>query len=470
MSPEPTGRRRLLASLRVRITVIAVAVVTVVMAGAALLVSSVQESQLLDTIDSSLDETLDEVLASLRVGPSREENRPRPSPDDTEFLELFRIEASRRSLQLVDAAGTVIASSDALSDAASLVDAPPDRLVHLTVADPRASGERLRVAARPVTTSAGTEATLVAANSLVEADAAYDTLRNALWVGIPVLVALIGGVLWVVTGRALGPVDSIRREVDDITATELHRRVSVPTHTVELERLATTMNHMLDRLDQSVRRQQRFVSDASHELRSPLAGIRSQLEVNLGHPSDAEWEASGQEMLDEAVRMQRLIEDLLVLARGDTGNALLRREAVDLDDLVLDEVRRLRNTTEVRIDLSEVSGAQVTADPDALGRVVRNLTENAVRHASTEVRLAVRELDDYVELTVTDDGPGIPPEEAATVFERFTRLDESRARSGGGSGLGLAITRDIVERHGGTVACDVTFTGGARFVVRLPQA
>ncbi len=217
------------------------------------------------------------------------------------------------------------------------------------------------------------------------------------------------------------------------------------------------------------RRQQQFVADASHELRAPLARIRSELEVDAAHPGTADLARTHASVLRETIGLQRLVSDLLDLARSDAGAVSRdRAERVDLDDLVLRSVRRLRDEREIAVDMSGVSAAQVTGDPDELARVVDNLLDNAARYATSTVTLELAEHDGYCLLAVADDGPGIPADQREAVFERFSRLDGSRTTGSGGTGLGLALVRDIVERHGGTVIVDPQTQSGTRFVVRLP--
>jgi signal transduction histidine kinase len=226
------------------------------------------------------------------------------------------------------------------------------------------------------------------------------------------------------------------------------------------------MNAMLDRLEQAGDRQQRFVADASHELRSPLTRIRAELEVDLAHPGDADLVATHRSVLEEATNLQLLVDDLLHLASSDAGASSQRREVVDLDDIVLREAHRLRDAG-TQVDLSLVSAAQVNGDPIQLAHAVRNLTVNAAHHARSTVTVTLLEREHSAVLTVTDDGPGIPPAQRERVFDRFARLDDARTRATGGSGLGLAITRDIIQQHGGTV--NVGGDGdGACFIVTLP--
>ena len=296
-----------------------------------------------------------------------------------------------------------------------------------------------------------------------------DTLSDTLWWTLPVLVGLVALVAWGVTGRALRPVEQIRHEVNDITHSSLDRRVSEPRARDEVGRLARTMNEMLDRLEDASERQRRFVSDASHELRSPVAAIRATGEVAIAHPDHADWPAVVGRMLAEDDRMERSSRDLLDLARGEETE--LPTTLVDLDDIVLDEVGR-GGTGSTHISAERVSAGRVRGSREQLTRVVRNLLDNAIRHATTAVRISLTADSDDVTLVVEDDGPGIPPDDRERVFERFTRLDDGRARDAGGLGLGLAMVRSIAERHGGTA----TFTdptddafAGARAVLRLPR-
>ena len=249
-------------------------------------------------------------------------------------------------------------------------------------------------------------------------------------------------------GRALRPVEAIRAEVADISGHDLHRRVPEPATEDEVAQLARTMNQMLDRIEASAVSQQRFVADASHELRSPLAALRATLEVAVAHPSASSWPAVAAEALDESRRLQRLVEDLLVLASVDATRQANRRQEVDLDELVLLDARRRRNE-EVVIDLHRLSGGRVWGDPDQLARVVRNLMDNGQRHTARQISVELGTADQEVVLAVQDDGPGIPSDERQRLFERFARLDEARSEDEGGTGLGLAIAKEIVGAHGG---------------------
>ena len=304
--------------------------------------------------------------------------------------------------------------------------------------------------------------------SLEEVDDSTTALVPLLLVGLPLVLLVVGVTTWVVATRALTPVERIRREVEQITGDRLDRRVPEPPSRDEIHRLALTMNQMLGRLERSRDQQRQFVADASHELRSPLAGIRQTAEVARAHPGALPEGELAEAVLEESARMQRLVEQLLLLTRADEGASVSRPRDVDLDDLVLTEVRRVQRTG-LTVDAAAVEAGRVRGDESALGQVVRNLVDNAARHASQRVAVRVRESGDEVELVVDDDGAGVPPDQRERVFERFVRLDDARARDAGGSGLGLAIVSEIVRAHGGSVSLDASELGGARFVVRLPR-
>jgi len=360
--------------------------------------------------------------------------------------------------QLYDADDVLVATSD---DAENLelphVDRPRRALIdgvdHVLVAFPARIAEA--------------DYELRLALPLGDALRAAATVSGILLAAVPVLLAVIAALVWGVVGRALRPVETIRRVVDAIGPAELDRRVAEPVVDDEVGRLARTMNRMLARLDSAARAQRRFVSDASHELRSPLASIRQHAELARAHPDRLGDGELADVVLAEGARLQDLVEQLLLLTRLDEAGLVLARHPVDLDDVVLADARRMRDDG-VTVDTTGVGAARVAGDERMLARLVRNLSDNAARHATAWIALGLTTVDDRVELTVDDDGSGIPEPERAHVFERFVRLDEGRARDAGGSGLGLAIVAEIARGHGGTVAVTESPLGGARFVVRLP--
>nr|WP_228506759.1 HAMP domain-containing sensor histidine kinase [Frigoribacterium sp. VKM Ac-2530] len=316
---------------------------------------------------------------------------------------------------------------------------------------------------------------VVAARSLDEAQAASSASLLTLGVAVPVALLVLGVTTWFVVGRALRPVESMRREVAEVTAANLSHRLADPGGGDEVSRLASTLNGMLDRLDASATAQRRFVGDASHELKTPLATIRQHAEVALLHPESIDGRALAGTVLGEEARLTSLVQGLLVLARADEGALGVARRPVDLDDLVLTEAARLRSGSGegvgrgVSVDATAVGPARVRGDEGLLGQVVRNLVANASRHARSAVAVGLVETaDGRAVLTVDDDGAGVAADDRARIFERFVRLDEARDRDAGGSGLGLAIVAEIVRVHGGSVRVETSPLGGARFVVDLP--
>lgn len=456
-----TRLRRLVATVRFRITATAVLAVLVVLVAAGVGLVVTQRRILVENLDEGLAQRADEIAALA------EEDRLPPT--------LTGLGDDDTIAQVVTGTGEVVASSPNATGLAPVAAPPPAgrhrtirttddlllqdepfRLVSLRVEDPAPGAE--------------TAAVVYVAGTLDDIDESTGALAASLLVAVPAVAILLALLVWWLVGRTLRPVDAIRSEVDQIGDGELHRRVTEPPGDDEIARLAHTMNDMLGRVDHAVQRQQRFVADASHELRSPLTRIRSELEVDLAHPSGADTATTQRSVLEEAVGLQRLMGDLLHLARSDAGADGPRRrdEPVDLDDLVVRQARRLRADERVTVDMSEVSAAQIRGDPDQLNRALANVSDNAARHAEATVTFTLVERDDAALLTVSDDGAGIPPEHHEQIFERFTRLDSARNVSIGGTGLGLAIARDIVERHHGTIAVDPDHHPGTRFLIILP--
>lgn len=292
------------------------------------------------------------------------------------------------------------------------------------------------------------------------------TLAGALWLGLPVLVIGSGVMTWFIAGRTLAPVRVMTRRVKELSATNFDARVPVPHTDDEIAELARTMNDMLDRLQHASVSQRQFVSDASHELRSPVASIRAQLETALQYPDDVEWPSVARIVLAEDDRLEHLVDNLLAMARLEEGR-LGPRSEVDMDDLVMAQTHRL---TGVKVDVTGVSGGRVWGNAGELTSVVRNLLDNATRYAKDTVWVTVQEHGPWVTVTVDDNGPGVPVEDRERVFERFARLQEGRSRDQGGTGLGLALSRRIAGSHGGNLHVGESPAGGASFVVSLPSA
>ncbi|MDT8916151.1 HAMP domain-containing sensor histidine kinase [Amycolatopsis sp. PS_44_ISF1] len=292
---------------------------------------------------------------------------------------------------------------------------------------------------------------------------------GALWIGIPLSVLFVAAAAWVVAGRALRPVAAIRAEMAEIGEHALQRRVPVPAARDEIAELAATTNATLDRLQSAMRQQQRFVADASHELRSPLAALRTGLDSARSHPDQADWPSVTGRALADVGRLQALVTDLLLLAEQE-GKPQVPLGLVDLTALAEEQTAERRYLVEDReIRCQAEAEALVRGDPAPLERVLRNLLDNAVRHAGSTVVVSVTSTAETVVLEVADDGPGVAAADRERVFDRFTRLDDARARDAGGTGLGLAIARMITRRHGGTLRVADSAVG-ARFVATFPRA
>lgn len=310
--------------------------------------------------------------------------------------------------------------------------------------------------------------TVLVAGSLGAEDHAVDATGLALGIVLPAVLLLVGALVAVLAGWALRPVEAIRAEVDALAASELHRRVPEPPSNDEIGRLAQTMNAMLSRLEAAAERQRQLVADVSHELRNPLASLRTQLEVAATHPG-TDSPALLQGAVEEIGRLTTLVADLLTLARLDEGTLPARRAEVDVDEIVLAQADRLRRRGRVEVSVRGVGAGRMLGDEGQLGRLMANLADNAERHARRRVAFAVRVEAGTVVVEVTDDGSGIPEPWRERVFERFVRLDAARTFGESGAGLGLAIVREIARSHGGEVSVEDA-APGARFVVRLPAA
>ncbi|MFF5481576.1 ATP-binding protein [Streptomyces sp. NPDC012935] len=317
-----------------------------------------------------------------------------------------------------------------------------------------------RFAAVPVDTDDRGTLTVYAGGSLEAEQSAVNTALTVMLIGFPLLLGVVAAVTWLVTRRALRPVEGIRSEMAAITASEdLARRVPEPDTHDEVARLARTTNETLAALETSVERQRRFVADASHELRSPIASLRTQLEVGVAHPELLDVPGA----VEDTVRLQRVAADLLLLARLDAGEGPGDKR-VDLGEVARREARGRQNVA-VEADVAEVAGSR-----GQLERVLGNLLDNAQRHAREAVTVSVGRDGGWAVAAVADDGDGVAEADRERIFERFVRLDEARTRDDGGAGLGLAIARDVAARHGGTLTVRDAPAGGALFELRLPLA
>ncbi|MGW3104489.1 sensor histidine kinase [Streptomyces sp. NPDC001100] len=285
-----------------------------------------------------------------------------------------------------------------------------------------------------------------------------------------VSLVLIAAVTYFAVRIALRPVEAIRVLTASVTASHPRERVTVPATGHEITALATTINTTLQRLDNAAAQQRRFVADAAHELRSPLTTLLASLEVALAYPERTDWPAAATTAARQTRRLQALAEDLLLLARLDTRTPTTRPETVDLTALASQLTEQYPLTERpLTLTCDSTVPAPVHGNPDEYERLLRNLVDNAARHAVHRIQITIRNEDDWIVLTVHDDGPGVPTEDAERIFERFVRLDDARSRDHGGTGLGLAIARDLAHRHRGTLTLTPR-TLGACFQLRLPRA
>ncbi|CCK27391.1 two-component sensor kinase [Streptomyces davaonensis JCM 4913] len=467
--------RRLFGSVRARATIGATLVVAValVAAGAAVLLSL--RSNLIDQAGTKAERTARNIAAQLASG----------RPYDRLDLD------DETPVQVVDESGTLVAASEDLerisgTGTAQVTPSPPrpgptsgddddddddvslepgeiDPDTDFTDGSATIDGttEDYRFATVRVKAGDGGRLTVTAGGSLDAEQSAVNTATTVMLIGFPLLIGVVAAVTWLVTRRAMRPVEGIRSELAAITASQdLARRVPEPATHDEVARLARTTNETLTALEASVERQRRFVADASHELRSPIASLRTQLEVAAAHPEFLDLDGA----VADTVRLQHLAADLLLLARLDAGERPTEGR-VELAALAEEEAEGRAGVTVGAHAPVEVAGSR-----GQLGRVLANLLNNAGRHARSAITVTVRREGEWAVVQVADDGDGVPEADRERIFERFVRLDEARSRDDGGAGLGLAIARDVAERHGGTLTVGDAPEGGALFELRLPSA
>ncbi|KUJ66042.1 histidine kinase [Streptomyces albus subsp. albus] len=445
--------RSRLSGIRVRLIVLAVLVVGTGLVIAAVLVVLLVRQDLTNNAQTAARQRAQEVAAQLNAGA---------------LPVLPPVSEDRPVVQIVDRHGEVIAASPELRGRLALLpQRPVDHSVSSTLhRPPVGDGAPYWVVGVPAA-RAGAPVSVYAASSLEPVGEGVHAALSALLIAVPALVVVVGSTAWLLVGRSLRPVEAMRRQVAEITSSELNRRVPEPRSEDELGRLARTMNTMLARLQQAGDRQRQFVSDASHELRSPLATLRARTEIGLAHPAATDWPAVARDIHRETGRLDRLVEELLALSRIDASDRTEQLTDVDLDEMVLLEVEAIRARGEVKVDLSGLSAVRLQGRAQQLRAVVRNLLDNAERHATAQVVVALAATGAEAELVVADDGPGVPPEYRERIFDRFFRLQAARTRDSGGVGLGLSIVRDVVAGHGGRVWVAES-AAGAEFHVRLP--
>jgi heavy metal sensor kinase len=338
------------------------------------------------------------------------------------------------------------------------------------------AGDTWRVTTVPIVQNGRVSAILRVARSERDIDVALSQLLLLMLLAIPLtlFLAVVGGLF--LAGRALGPIDRIRRTAEEIGAEDLSRRLGPTGNADELGKLAATFDSMLGRLDRAFQRQRQFTADASHELRTPLTILLTQAEVALERPRSApEYRQTLASVCDQARRMTQLLSELLVLARADAGEDVLTREPLSLRDLAADVVQASQPLADARgVQLGWVGSdpAPIVGDQTRVSQLLLNLIDNGLKHTPAGGRVTVSVAADrgWAVLEVTDTGAGIAPEHLPHVFERFYRVDGSRSREAGGTGLGLAICDWIVRAHGGQLHVESQLGSGSTFRVRLPLA
>jgi len=441
-------------SLRARLTLVTSAGLAIALAGAAVLLVNALRVSLIRGLDDSARQGAVEVAALI------DQNRlPSPVPVAPGTLTIQVLDAQGRITDVSPGADRLVpmlppgqAGAAARTGQARMLAGPPLGMPSV-----------LRV----VAVGASGHQVVIAAVSYAQASDSLATLARALAIGTPLLFGLLALATWLVTGYTLRPIAELRRGAAEVTETGVPRDLPVPPARDEVRSLAVTLNDMLSRLADAQQRQRDLVSDTAHELRSPIASIRAQLEVALDHPDGLDWPETARDVHADTLRLARLTEDLLLLARLDDQH--LRRRPTDLT-AVCGSVTERYAAARVPVLTDATAPCVVAGDTDALSRLLVNLLDNAVRHAASQVCVSVRGEDGWAVLTVADDGPGIPAGDVERAFGRFSRLDDARSRIGEeGAGLGLAIVRSTAEAHGGSVSLSDAGPG-LRAVVRLPLA
>ncbi len=451
------------AGVQVRSTVAATAVLAIVVGVASAALVLLLSRELISSVDATGEAEAAGIAAQVRLDASG-----RLAANSGSLTLAITASAARRSwVQVLDADGQVIAHSNDLTVDTPLVTARPAAgdVQHLDQHLPF-DEDPYRIIARGGVYN-GHRFTVLVGHSVGQIQDTRTAVVTLLGIGGPLLLIALGVATYIFVGRSLRPVEAIRRTVAGMR--DLSERVEVPPVDDEVGRLAVTMNAMLERMESAQRAQRQFVADASHELRSPIATLAASAEVFLAHPDTSDPETFPTGVMEEAKRLERLVNDLLLLARADERGMRPGADDVDLDDIIDAERHRVLGMSALEVAV-RISPVRVTGDRHQLEQVVRNLVDNAVKHARERVEFTVRQEGSQAVLEIVDDGPGIAADDRQRIFDRFVRLEESRARATGGTGLGLAIVQEIVSAHRGDVRVVDREDGGdgARFQLVLP--
>jgi heavy metal sensor kinase len=464
------------APIRVRVAAAFAVTMAVVLALAGALVYTRSASQLARNLDLQLQVRAQDLGLFYKQPGASIRGKVRP---------VGFFEAGESYSQLIDARGRVVDQSASLKNSGSLLtDDELQRALSLPVSrGPRARGEAIftnrdsvpgldepsRILATPVRRNRE-KLVLLAGQTREERAETLRALRNELLVAGPLALILATLSGYLLAGLALRPVDSMRRRAASISAETPGERLPVPRTGDEIERLGRTLNEMLGRLEAALQREREFVADAGHELRTPLALVRTELELALRHGgSPTELREAIRSSSEEVDRLAQLAEDLLLIARSEEGRLALRMETLDGGALLDSVARRFELRAQEagrRLSAEEAAGLELVGDRIRLEQALGNLVENALRYGAGDVGLSVATENGFVQLHVTDEGTGFPPEFLERAFERFTRPDAARSR--GGTGLGLSIVRVIAEAHGGVAVATNRAGGGADVWIALP--
>ena len=456
MTDRPDARWYQRLSLRTRMLFISSAAVAIVMAVGGILLLSLLRAELIDTADDSGEDTADSVAELARAG--------------TLPPVLAATEEVATAVQVVQAGEVISATSNAVGSRTFLRSElrPGVERIYDRRFLPFDEDGPFRVIAVGTETPTG-DATVIVAVDVEDVDEVIAVASQMGSAGLAALIIILAGVFWVVIGRTLAPVSAIRDRAEAITGSGLHQRVPEPLRHDEIADLARTINAMLARLEDSAKRQEAFVADAAHELRSPIASLQARLETAMLNPETDSDHVLTRDLLRETTRMGRLVDHLLLLARSDAGTISIDKVPVDLEEVVRESVASI-DTSAVPITANAVEPVQVLGQAALLEHVITNLLDNAGRYAESSIDVSLHANSTNAILTVDDDGPGIPEHLRRSVLQRWVRVDESRERGTGGAGLGLAIVSEIVHVHEGEIEITESPSGGARVQVLLPMS
>jgi heavy metal sensor kinase len=464
----------MLNTIRARLTLWYASVLTGVLVAFSLGVYFLLSQALHQRVDANLQSMIDIARTSLTHDAQEGQTR-----DDAARTTVEELSGPQQALAIFDADGTLLAAAGWDDFEPRLPAAPADAFQVYTMPEDDDDDEHLRLASQRVRVGAsGAGYIVLAGQSLEPVEDELESLREILWYVVPVAVVVAGLGGWAIARQSLAPVSAMSRQAHTITAQALGARMPIVNPTDELGVLAQSFNDLLRRLEESFATQRRFMADASHELRTPIATSRTAVSVTLKQPhrDEAEYRDALRIVEDQTWRLTRIVDDMLTLARADAGEYPLRSISFYLDELVQDVARgaRVLARAGAKIEVSAPAETPFTGDEDLLRRMLLNLVDNALQHVSPtgEVRLAIEQAEGEVRIVVSDNGPGIPIDAQAHIFERFYRADRARSRrdatEGTGAGLGLAIARWIAEAHHGRLTLVRSDSAGTIFQAVFP--